>query len=763
MKFLFISSVFFCFSLSINAQVQYGKVREINSNKRPLSGVQIVFSDAVPTTSDTYGAFRLAFSGKKPGDLIFLDEARKQGYELVNQKELEVVKISSSDTLGKDIILAKVGTIDAAKKLYYEVSDSALISAFQRERNQFRKELQEARIGQEEYGEKLTVLQEQFDLQQEKLDALASTFARVNFDDVGELYEEALNLFKAGDIIGSQEKLESADPIRQTDKNLKERERIQNAEEIIAREKAANEANIQENIQAIRLLVETYLVTLDFAKAEKLYDSLIKLDSTDLELLEETAAFYNEQHLYTKAMRLFLKIIDLPDVESFQKALAHGDLGDIYTVTGNLNKAMVEFRLSNQILKELYLVNPNQIFLKHNLAVSNARLGETHLSMGDLDSAIIFFEKYNNLSRENNLTFPDNTTYKNSLAISIERLGLAYRSLGNFNLALEFFEDQTKLLEELSDLIPGNSQFKNNLAVSFSRLGETHMSLGNLERALHFFERYNQLENELYVAFPNKVIYKKGLANSYEKLGDIQTALENFELALEFYEEDNQLAIELFESYPKNVTFKNGLGISYSRLGYSYQLLDDLDQALKYYQEDYKLAKELYEADSQNVSFKGFLSISYSNLGDFYMNLEKFDQALEFFEDSHNLAVSLLEGQPQNVDFKDDLALSHSRLGDVQGFLGNFDQELMNYEKSLELSKELHDEYPQNMFFKDGLATAYSRTAWVFEFRKKNTRKAKKHYLKCHKLWKELAYQYPQKKEFQDDLKWVNKALERTN
>lgn|GEM_PF-1796124 len=60
-----------------NPLIQNGLVREQNSGKKPIADAQIVFSDAVPTTSDQAGDFRLAFAGKKVGDLIFYKEIKK--------------------------------------------------------------------------------------------------------------------------------------------------------------------------------------------------------------------------------------------------------------------------------------------------------------------------------------------------------------------------------------------------------------------------------------------------------------------------------------------------------------------------------------------------------------------------------------------------------------------------------------------------------------------------------------------------------------
>lgn len=131
--------------------IQSGMVLEHNSGKKPLAGVQIIFSGALPASSDQQGNFRLVFSGKKVGDLIFYKEITKKGYELVNEKELQILKIGNTENLGKDIILAKAGVLDAAKKQYYDISDRALLAGFNREKNALDKRLKLEHLTQQGY------------------------------------------------------------------------------------------------------------------------------------------------------------------------------------------------------------------------------------------------------------------------------------------------------------------------------------------------------------------------------------------------------------------------------------------------------------------------------------------------------------------------------------------------------------------------------------------------------------------------------------
>lgn len=78
MKSIFYSLIFWSAIGNLSAQViQIGMVREQNSGGKPIAGVQVNFQDAVPTNSDDGGWFRLAFRGKKAGDVIFFSGSQK--------------------------------------------------------------------------------------------------------------------------------------------------------------------------------------------------------------------------------------------------------------------------------------------------------------------------------------------------------------------------------------------------------------------------------------------------------------------------------------------------------------------------------------------------------------------------------------------------------------------------------------------------------------------------------------------------------------
>jgi len=370
MKSIFYSLIFWSAIGNLSAQViQIGMVREQNSGGKPIAGVQVNFQDAVPTNSDDGGWFRLAFRGKKAGDVIFFQEVRKQGYEVVNEKELQIMQISSNDSLGSDIILAKAGKLDAARKEYYDISDKALTAGFKKEEKALKEKLERSQINAAEYDKQYAVLFDQYREQQKKLDDLSDLFARINFDDVSSEYQRSMELFKSGNIDGAIEILEKIDLPNRIKKRLKEKKRIEKAGQEIASQKEKNEREIKDDLQGMQLQAQLYVLNFQIEKAETMYDQILRLDSTDLTMLTEAAGFYRDYHRYDKAKRWYSEIIGHPDAERWEVGDAWRHLGSVQQQIG-LPFAIIAFDSSEIIYKALLQSNPTLTSIKLSLAKS---------------------------------------------------------------------------------------------------------------------------------------------------------------------------------------------------------------------------------------------------------------------------------------------------------------------------------------------------------------------------------------------------------
>ncbi|MBL7828311.1 MAG: hypothetical protein JNJ57_16895, partial [Saprospiraceae bacterium] len=204
---------------------QICKVREQNSKRKPLPNVQVIFEDAPAAVSQTDGTVRLLFQNRKAGEWTFKLDINRAGYELVNEKEVEKVKLSADDQFGVDIILARAGVVDSIKAIYYGVSNTSLKKGFEREKAKLRQERDAARLTAEQHVERLEALNKEYENQKKNLDDLSEKFARVNFDDVDSVYQQALELFKAGEVTKAIDVLEAIDPAKRTEKIIETEKR----------------------------------------------------------------------------------------------------------------------------------------------------------------------------------------------------------------------------------------------------------------------------------------------------------------------------------------------------------------------------------------------------------------------------------------------------------------------------------------------------------------------------------------------------------
>lgn len=775
--------------------IQNGVVRELNSGKKLVSDVQIIFSDAVPTTSDQEGKFRLAFKDKKAGDLVFLKEVSKNGYELVNLRELETVKLSNNDLFNNDIIIAKKGSIDVAKKQYYAVSDKALKLSFEKEKSKLKIELQNLRVSTQQYQIQYDSLQKQYDSQRKELDILSEKFAKFNYDDVSVLVKEALQLFKSGKIDEAIQVLENANLINKSD--------------AISEQQAKLFKNQLGIFQSIQLQAQMYVLKFQIAKAESLYDYLINQDITNSSIIESVADFYRENHRYKKLLPLYQKIIAHPVSDLLLQAQTYGHLGELYIQIGSSENALWAITQYHKGFTHLFKGSPNNALFKMNLAIANEKLGVYFTKTSKLDSALIYYNSFHQLSKELHILNPKNLEFKNMLAVSNLLLGMVYEELGNLNKTLILYEESNCLEKEIHAVDSTNAKFKEILESSYNKLGKVNTSLG-YKNCLIFFKESNRLAKELYLTNKSNVTYRNNLAVTYSTLGDEYSVLGDSEKELMCYDTSYRLTKENYLELPMNVDFKfrfavsnnnlgkkfielgkhhdlnkatiyftefnnlmkqlyfhdnsnieykNGLAISYESLGRLQTSIGDSKMAITYYEEETRLFKELSNSYPNNVNYKHGLAIAYSKLATAYGMVENLDKAMFFYVEYNRLENDLHSSFPLSIDFKDGLAISYQYLGIMNTLKGNIDSTLYCFSEYSRLKHELYVSVPSNVYYKNGLASSYAQIGNFYIDKKKDKINARIYFEKCKSIWAEMAIAFPDSSEYKNNLLWATQNL----
>ena len=335
---------------SLFAQVkQAGLVRLLNSKNQVLPGVSVVFEGAGPQVSGSDGRFTLNFPYKNPGDLLFLKSITKTGYELVNEKAFQFIKASNNGQLATDLILAPLGTVEAARREYYAVSSKAVKAIYDQQLKALQVQLQKAQYSQEQFGQKLGELQERFEQQKKQLDQLADKFARVNFDDVSDLYREALELFKKGKIEEAIKKLESADLLTRINKRLTEQSKIEALDQELVAVEQEYAVALKKDLEALRLQTQLYLNHQQQRPTKPL------LDSNKQELFEQARQYLLLRDT-SSCLLTYQKIIQQPKASLKQKTIAYGEVGSLYLAQKQMPLALraylEQFKLAEQMARE---------------------------------------------------------------------------------------------------------------------------------------------------------------------------------------------------------------------------------------------------------------------------------------------------------------------------------------------------------------------------------------------------------------------------
>ncbi|MEM6263737.1 MAG: hypothetical protein AAGI38_14585 [Bacteroidota bacterium] len=721
--------------------IQEGLAREINSDKQPLEGVDVAFDDAPATQTNEEGIFKLYVQFGKVGDDIYLDHIRKKGYELVNQKDLELTQITATHRMEADVILAKTNYVATVQQAYYEAADQLLISSFKQQKEQI---TASSTNTPSTLNKELQALQTAYDHQKAALGPLSARLAQVNFDDAEPVYRTALTLFKEGKTTSSLSTLEHAALMSQAHEKLKGKYTL--VEGILQ----ANDG-LQQVLAPIRLQAQLYALNFNATKAEALYDQLLQLDGNDLEILQEAADFYRDNNYLQKGLTLYSRILQHPQVTALELAYTHGHIAALQTRMGNKYEALRAYLRELKAHKALPSQTKDNVFHRENLAITYAKLGKTQAALNNPKKALLFFERSSNLWESLHKANPQKAIYKKELAGIYERIGSTYASIDNFNKALAFYKEQLHLSKELSENQPNKVEYQQQLANAYEKLGDIFVSKGESSKALTFFKKQAGLFEQLRETYSNRMEVKSGLARSYAKIGAVHTQTNKNDLALTYFKQQFSLAKEFHEEYPFSGPVRNLLASAHGHLGDAYFLQGDFNKALPSFEEQNSLYGALHVANPNNASLAYKLAIAKEKLGDIHTALGDFNKALSFYSQQMGLLEELCKIYPNNLDFKDGLAISYRKSGDSFYALKNYEKALSFFRQGNSLSKELYLADLKDRDYKNNLALSYGQLGDAYNSLE-NLDSAMVFYIKANGLFRELNQMYAQEPEYKNNL-----------
>jgi tetratricopeptide (TPR) repeat protein len=695
-------------TMTLTAQtnlIQNGCVRELNSGKKPVPEVLIIYSNAAPATSDQAGKFQLNFTDKKANDWAFRADIARKGFELVNEKELDHLKLSQNNApLNTDIIVAKIGTIGDAQRQFAAAIETALKSNFDNEKDALRKALQSKQILKEMYQDQFESLQKHYSLQKREVFRLSDKLARINFDDVQPMYKEMLDLFKEGQMETAIKKIDNAGLIDALFTFFKNKKSVKNPTDS-AQFMSKNGQQLSNNLALLELQAEFYLLSFNKSKAETLYDQIYVFDSTNLEILRGCAEFYRTHNFNEKALNVYSKILAHPKVDINLKKQAFIGGGDVLMTLGQVEDAINAYnQAKNIVFQWVNKESKNAPFIKNELSALYLKSGNANLMLGNNDKSMVFFKGIVRLQQEILAFYPTNMLFKKGMANAFERLGKLHTNIGDLAKSIEFYESNKRLRKEIYESDASNVEAKDNLALAYEKLGNTQMSLDFSDKATSNFDQYFALKNDIFADDRLNIETKNNLALAHFKLGNTYTTLNKFDKALTSFLAFNRVAKELLNDNLNNPDFKNSLALSFTKLAETHLSLGNSNKALQYYEDRLKLNKELVESFPNTVSYKNSLAVIYSKIGNIYNSLGDVDLALAYYMKDTDVSKELFANFPNNAHFKNNLALSFSKLGTFYKEKKNdVKQAHIYFEKSKNLLSELAVNEPNSVDYKNNL------------------------------------------------------------
>ncbi|HRZ47789.1 MAG TPA: hypothetical protein P5338_00145 [Bacteroidales bacterium] len=591
-----------------------GIVTEQNSGNRPLAGVQIKALGSTPELTDQSGQFRLTFGAKKPGDRIVVSEISKKGYEIVNKDVVNNWMIPSAADAKTKIVMCPEGLIAANTLKYYNISFDGLAMGYNEQIRKCQEEKEKALIDAKTYGEKLKLLSEQFENQQNVLEELAERFARENFDDCSEVHKKAFEAYQAGNINEAIRILETVNSTAEIEKAKKQYAEAEKLKSELEQVQAFSDSVIRQNIRKLLFQADLYASELRFEDAKAAYEAAVNADTTDFQSLFDFVIFLFDQKEFDSAMKWCTSALGIAKTR-FERAQALRFLANTQASLLDYENAEKNFNQAIELLTGLVDESPEEYSYILLLALQNIsvmHLENQHYADAKqyLTKALQLTEKYNQTPEGElamkptlcgnlgfvylALTQPDSAEFwltsaiqelsvtndtgsisgKNSLAMFLNTLSQVY------DAKREFGKSQSMLLQSLAinrDLVRMNPQrFNPEIVIVLNNLAIAYLSSQDFLNADLYAAEAEGILKELVKA--NPVIYSPALSSVLNTRAAVQSSLMHTEKA-EMLQAESVSCMRIMASVNPLVN-RDKLAVSLNNLSVTQKELGKYDEAL---------------------------------------------------------------------------------------------------------------------------------------------------------------------------------------
>lgn len=360
------------------------------------------------------------------------------------------------------------------------------------------------------------------------------------------------------------------------------------------------------------------------------------LNEEKIRILGDLGDVYNLIGEYEKALRSYRKALSqlssIPHPGS-EIATLYRKIGNVLEKKGRYEDALKSFRAGlHQLDKTEDPIETAKLY---------DEIGWIHYRNGEFETAIDYCKQSLRIAEEENVM--------DEIPQVCNILGIIHWNRGNLQIAQRYYQRSLEFLGKLGD-IHGVAKLYNNLGLLNKHLDDWKRATECYRKSLELKEKIGDIE---------------GLSDVYGNLGIVYKDRGDWEKAEYYYENSLKIAEKIGQLHNASTSLNN-LGVIYQRRGNWEKAKDHLDKSLK-------INREL--ENNQGIA------LSYENLGELYIFKGDWNRALAYL----NKSLGILH----RLGVKSEQAAVHRLLGEISIGKGDAQKALESLHKSLEISREV--------------------------------------------------------------------------
>ena len=387
-------------------------------------------------------------------------------------------------------------------------------------------------------------------------------------------------------------------------------------------------------------------------------------------------------------------------------AIALQEIGDLKTAleAAERARALVEKALAEE---------PNQLWWRENLAISQETVGNILKGLGRHDDALESYRKALAIFEKAAADHPDERKWQAHVASACLLLATVLQTRGSQQEALEFLQRGHSIWQQLVAAEPGRTEWQRRLAISYRDIAYGLSKVGKRAEALAAIQSSIAINEKLAEANPDNVVLQHDLTFAYDRLAGLLAVTGQRPAAIEAYRKSLAITEKLAAGDPGNGRTHASLAIAYRNLA---DLLSDSaqrEEAVGFYHKAIEIGTKLTASDPGNTDWRLSLATSYRHLGETLWDSGASDAALDAYRKSLAIDEALVAADPGNAVWQRDLASDYLRIGNVLLAERRYDEAREMLLKKLAIDERLAAAAPSDLDAQSALTASYAKLADV--------------------------------------------------